>query len=905
MVDPKTIPNLSESSRLILSTEVIQTLQTDINAEVIVDEDGTKGLARIELKFHKKPVVGECKITPAEGIELITDFRVECRAFDTTANPLHYTLFQGAMIVKRSASPDFNVSLYNIDERCSIQVEDQLGSKNAIDIMVLVKPYPYPMSNALDIADLINQTKQVINYGDFYKTWLMLKISANAIITLSDGIDKNTLAESVLDQIFTIDQVQLHFTRLTIQSVLPLVDVPPTSSAIALKLSKIIRKTCEAMLNSYLEAPLHVDENIVFGNINDTLVIVDRIIKPCDTIPYISNLQVPIPIEYPFTEDYPEYEEFDPEVFVTLKNMLDASKNLQATFEYLSELYSHMLQPEESNPAIQNEGMRFINMAQDAGPISLDDNNTSIVVESPPMIPMSVSAAIFGNNPYWWYPEAIKPTEDVIMLFVTDKPIHSNAIVRKNNDQYHAIHIFTKIQPVDEKIINGMVAPRDDMPIYQMQIPAKALLSITFKSICSKLRVHLKAYSRPKHYELVKQHVTISNVSNQLRYTNNGSSVVKLFIAITPDDPSSVNDVCDFSFVTSMHVCRTWQKSAWSSTNCVLGMNTTEDKLHCICKSRQFVFTAQMYMAPNHLDLPRDLFLSLHNNQVLIGFVVCLTLVFAVLMFCAWRQDRLDVRRYSIRYLHIHNQTHANHHYQITVSTGLQKNASTTSHVFLSIHGIRWSCTKLRLDSPHRFRRGTEDNFMIHTDQSFGDITSIDIWIECNGREPSWFCDWIRVRDIHQKEDWIFLVGQWFSTVIGVNPRTRHTVQLIAEPDFYSKTNLFKLHFRHLLTDRFMWYSIWMPFPRSPFTRKQRVLVAMASLTTSMMTNIMFFGQTTKENIEDENDKYTKLVMALRMVSIIGQSMLISLVLGFALTLLFKWTRTEGKQINYRLMFRE
>lgn len=102
-----------------------------------------------------------------------------------------------------------------------------------------------------------------------------------------------------------------------------------------------------------------------------------------------------------------------------------------------------------------------------------------------------------------------------------------------------------------------------------------------------------------------------------------------------------------------------------------------------------------------------------------------------------------------------------------------------------------------------------------------------------------------------------------------------------------------------------MWYSIWMPFPRSPFTRKQRVLVAMASLTTSMLTNVMFFGRTTAQNVEDENETYSKLVIAFRMLSIIGQSMIISFVLGFALTMLFKWTQKSQEKLSNRLMFRE
>lgn len=896
---------------------MLNTFGTQFTAEVVVEADSLKGLARIELKRHNQPVAGECVITPTDGIELITEFRIECRDFQADETPLHYTVFQGDELIKWSASKDFNVTLLNTDDlrfaKGSVHIEDQLGSKTSVEIHISVRPYPGPLNDFKTIMDLMNQAKNLIRYCDYHRAWLILKIIVNAILKLPTGTDQTALTELAFDQMMRIELVHIHFARMAIQSAGPLLETQKTNSAIALKFSIIIRKSCNAMLHFYRDSPATINEQIILENINDTFALIDRVVQPFEPNLYVnSDYKVEIPVEYPFTEDYPEYEDFRPEFFYTLKDMLETSNNLYVALHDLSELYFQMKNPEENITVIEKGSMSFYSVAKDSGSIQLENTNTLVAVESPTINPISVSAAFFRSNPYWWYPEATKPNSGVLILFASDYPSRRSdtSAISLKNEESHTFHIFSNIKLGQEQVIHGMVAPSDDMPIYQLQVPANALLVIRFDDFCANLRVHLKPNSRPKNYELVKQHYIISNAANQLRWANNGSSLVKLFVAIAPDDPSAFSDSCDFSIIPSISVCRTWHANAWSTTHCALGPNTTEDRLHCVCTSSQIVFSAQLYMPPNHLDLPRDLLLSLHNNQVLIGLVVCLGMVFVSLMYWAWRRDRLDAKKNAIGYLHLINQPNPTHRYRITVATGIQAHAATTSHVYISIQGSNWAYNDMHLDqhcSP--FRRGTEDNFLIRTEKAFGQIESVDVWIDCKGREPSWFCDWIRVRDLEQREDFLFLVGQWFSTVLGSNPQTRHSITLMTEADFHRKRNLFKLHFRHILTDRFMWYSIWMPFPRSPFTRKQRVLVAMASLTTSMMTNVMFFGQSTANNVEDENEQYSKVVVALRVLSIIGQSMLISLVLGFVLTFLFKWTSQRNddgeERAKYRLMFRE
>lgn len=913
LVRPKKVPNVSETSRLVLNVKMLADVAEEFEAEVSVWQNNVKGLARIQLKRHSSPKLGQCLVSPVEGEELTTEFRVKCRQFQTMEPPLSYTFFQGETLLRRSDVNDFHCSLLNTASHSTdglIRVEDALGARVSFKIALHVKPFSTPFTTAASIKDFIDLISDKIVIADNVKAFFMLNMLSTPTQQQMNTTIRQILTELLLQQINSIKLDQIAFVQMALQFLIRLIN-PSTkiNAGVVHKSSAVILKSCKAMLQFYLEPYVIVNEQDMIANTHDVIYLADQLIQPFETIPFISDDTVPIPVDYPFKETYSDYEDFNPDVLFTLKDMLASTTDLHESMYHLSELFGNMVQPEEENELIKTGSVTFLNIAKDLdgdSSVQLEDHNTMVTFDAGSKAEsISVTAMVFQANPYWWYPESIKLNSDVLMIF-SKSNYQSQKQLRSSAP--HLINIYTRTRAAQSKTISGMVAQKDDMPIYQLTIQPNAVLFVTFNLFCAPLRVHLKANLRPKYHELVKSNYLISNAFKHFRWTNDATTPTLLFMAIAPDDPPSFDDSCDFTFDTYIGECRNWRRDAWSTLNCQLGANTTENKLHCVCQASQTVFAAQMYVAPNNLDLPRDLMLSLDQNQVLIVFVVIISLLFTALMLWAWQKDRVDKQMNIVHYVHIGGQMNPINEYLITVATGLQKNAATSSQIHVNILGSCWSCPDLQLEAAtvHKlFRAGTEENFLIRTDCSFGRIDSIIVWISSGGREPSWFCEWIRIRDVCQHEDWIFPASRWFSAVLGKDPSTIHSVALISEEQFHRKSNMFRMHLRHGLTDRFMWYSIWRPFPRSSFTRKQRLLVAMASLATSMVTNLMFFGRTTKESVEDENDKYAKLVVALRMLSIVGQSVAISLALGFMLTLLFRWSKRNQPQASaYKLMFR-
>lgn len=127
---------------------------------------------------------------------------------------------------------------------------------------------------------------------------------------------------------------------------------------------------------------------------------------------------------------------------------------------------------------------------------------------------------------------------------------------------------------------------------------------------------------------------------------------------------------------------------------------------------------------------------------------------------------------------------------------------------------------------------------------------------------------------------------QWLSLVLGT--QTSVTVPLASEAQFNGAKSQIRQRLRKALTDQYLWYSIYKISPRSPFKRSERLTVLTASLITTMLTNIMFFGQTSVENMEDENVHYDRIQMSFRVALIAIQSLLITTAVTLILKYLFK-----------------
>ena len=79
--------------------------------------------------------------------------------------------------------------------------------------------------------------------------------------------------------------------------------------------------------------------------------------------------------------------------------------------------------------------------------------------------------------------------------------------------------------------------------------------------------------------------------------------------------------------------------------------------------------------------------------------------------------------------------------YEISIQTGYQSAASTTSEIFITLHGsIGESSPRKLTASEHKpFQKGQLDNFLLAVPYGLGDLKSIDLWHNNTGESPGWF----------------------------------------------------------------------------------------------------------------------------------------------------------------------
>lgn len=153
------------------------------------------------------------------------------------------------------------------------------------------------------------------------------------------------------------------------------------------------------------------------------------------------------------------------------------------------------------------------------------------------------------------------------------------------------------------------------------------------------------------------------------------------------------------------------------------------------------------------------------------------------------------------------------------------------------------------------FQRFQESSFIIRTSGPLGRINQVLIWHDNTGTNPSWYCHSIIIRDLSMKQEFTFLVEQWISLL-----QSDHTfayIRLATEEEFYSKLAIIRSNQLFVMQNQAWWpYNLLYKHPRSTVARTEIILCGFQELFVSMMVNIVLYGKSTEENLEDEVEEY-------------------------------------------------
>ncbi|XP_051016101.1 polycystin family receptor for egg jelly [Acomys russatus] len=344
-------------------------------------------------------------------------------------------------------------------------------------------------------------------------------------------------------------------------------------------------------------------------------------------------------------------------------------------------------------------------------------------------------------------------------------------------------------------------------------------------------------------------------------------------------------------------------QSEWREGACVLGERTTWQTVHCICRNtgrrrrqlpsmelaylhlRTRFVTAKVIVIPNPVDLRLKVISSLHQNPVTFLAVLFITVLYVILAFWALHRDVMD------QYLRDHvviltdNDPFDNICYLVTIFTGSRWGSGTRANVFIQLMGAESTSDVHCLSHPY-FRtlyRGSINTFLLTTKNDLGDIHSIRVWHDNEGKTPSWYLSRIKVENLFSRRIWLFVCRKWLS----VDTTLDATFSVTSPDEPLRRKDFFLIDLSHKLGKNHMWFSVFTDVVPKPYNRLQRLSCCLAMLLSSLVCNIMFFNLNRKEQTESREGRIIRSMM-------IGiESVLITIPVQLLITFFFTYSQKK------------
>ncbi|XP_052125860.1 polycystic kidney disease protein 1-like 2 isoform X2 [Frankliniella occidentalis] len=347
----------------------------------------------------------------------------------------------------------------------------------------------------------------------------------------------------------------------------------------------------------------------------------------------------------------------------------------------------------------------------------------------------------------------------------------------------------------------------------------------------------------------------------------------------------------DFSFTPLNLACKSWSDSRYrwvTGEHRELWQLSGPRALTCALHHLS-LFSGLVLLPPHFVHPMRDaaLFATLYRNWLVFVYVMVTLFIWLVWLPFAIRQDRVDREEWRVVVLD-DISPEAQYPYLVSVFSGNLAQGQTTAYVGIRICGdkqdsgvcylrsgtgldaktsvqLLLNLEELRLlltnlsderlpkflkcdytvpGQPHMLSherralsRTYDDWFLLYTSGPLGELLSLELWTDCAGMRPYWYCEKVLVEELRTGRVWTFPAYCWLSLEHGTR---RACVTLPPAP------LLWKHRFNSLIkaTARgdHTWLSVLFRHPRMTFSRAQRLSVAFSEHFLDMVVSIMFFN---------------------------------------------------------------
>ncbi|XP_047496061.1 polycystic kidney disease protein 1-like 2 [Penaeus chinensis] len=263
------------------------------------------------------------------------------------------------------------------------------------------------------------------------------------------------------------------------------------------------------------------------------------------------------------------------------------------------------------------------------------------------------------------------------------------------------------------------------------------------------------------------------------------------------------------------------------------------------CETRHLTpFGSGHFPAPNTVDFEYIFANVGFKDNLTLYMVLIITFVcYVIMMIWARFMDKKDIEHRGVLPLE-DNLSQDKYLYEITITTGPDKEAGTNSNIQFMVSG-EYAETEVRIlpeSDGNRFHRYSVDAFVMSTPGPLGHISYLRIWHDNSGNSPfdCWQLQSVVIRDLQTRKKFVFHVNDWLAL-----DRGKMTVDLLLSPseseEGKSFTEDFYVKGHRNANEGHIWMSIFLRPTGSRFSRKERVTVCAFFLYVSMLLNAVWY----------------------------------------------------------------
>ena len=182
--------------------------------------------------------------------------------------------------------------------------------------------------------------------------------------------------------------------------------------------------------------------------------------------------------------------------------------------------------------------------------------------------------------------------------------------------------------------------------------------------------------------------------------------------------------------------------------------------------------------------------------------------------------------------------------------------------------------------------RGSVDKFIVSLSPSLGTLHHAYVWHDNYGDSPSWFLDYIIVKDKETETEWKMACNQWFSPHKDDGSIFRKLLVERTNSQLPGFQQAFRSKLSESLYETHLWMSSVTKRPGNSFTRAQRVTCCLCLVFTAMLANATFYNL--GGEVESSTIRIGPLKVSTRQIVITIQSCLIIAPINLFIVAVFK-----------------